>query len=422
MVEVSMQFTDLSDDELLSGLKASCIHERQLLARIVAYLGEVEERRLHLKAACPSLFDFCVRRLGMSEGEAFRRIAVARLVRRFPGLFPRIEGGEIHLSALLLLRDHLTDSNYDELVSAAKGKSKREVQELVAKIASIGELGCPQDVPSTIRKLPTPIATTTAVASSGPAMTLALGNEPSRAVAPQLEPLSEARYKLQLTASAELRQKLERAADLMRHRNPTGDLAVVVERALDELIVRLEKERLGKTTRPQKTARPAKQGHVTQAVRREVFARDGEQCTFVDEAGQRCPSRSFLELDHAHPRALGGSGEASNISVLCRGHNLMRAEQAFGRESVEHGIHMRQRKSQRVNASRPAAETKSAAPEGNGEGVVAAFELVARGLMRMGFREGDARRAMRAVRERGDRDASTLPVESLLREALAVLT
>src|SRR4029077_3311703 len=95
---------------------------------------------------------------------------------------------------------------------------------------------------------------------------------PAPSVGPaRIEPLSAARYKLQLTASAELRDKLERARDLMRHRNPTGDLAAVVEGALDALLEKLEKERLGKTSQPTRVRRPAKPGHVSRKVRREVF-------------------------------------------------------------------------------------------------------------------------------------------------------
>ncbi len=38
---------------------------------------------------------------------------------------------------------------------------------------------------------------------------------------------------MQLTASEALRDKLELARALMSHRNPSGDLAVIVERAMD---------------------------------------------------------------------------------------------------------------------------------------------------------------------------------------------
>src|SRR4029079_18519632 len=110
-----MSLTDLSDAELVSRLTAICVEGHRLLARLIVHLIEVEERRLHLSAACTSMFDFCVRRLRMSEGEAYRRINAARLVRRFPTLLGRIERGEIHLSMLVLMRPHLTEANVDEL-------------------------------------------------------------------------------------------------------------------------------------------------------------------------------------------------------------------------------------------------------------------------------------------------------------------
>jgi len=43
-------------------------------ARIIAHLVAVEERRLHLEAGNRSMFDYCCRRLGLSESEAFHRL------------------------------------------------------------------------------------------------------------------------------------------------------------------------------------------------------------------------------------------------------------------------------------------------------------------------------------------------------------
>jgi hypothetical protein len=118
-----MVLSNLSDDELMRGLRGICAEGRRLTARMIAYLVEVEERRLHLQAACSSMLDFCMRRLGMSESEAFRRLAAALLVKRFPALLGRIERGEIHLSAVVLLRNHLNETNFDELVTQAAGKT-----------------------------------------------------------------------------------------------------------------------------------------------------------------------------------------------------------------------------------------------------------------------------------------------------------
>jgi hypothetical protein len=401
-----MKLTALSDDELLASLHEIRLDARRLDVRLIVSLIEVEDRRLHLKAACSSLFEFCVRRLQMSDGAAFRRISAARLVRRFPSLLAQIESGRLHLSTLVQLRDQFTESNVDELVAAASGKTKREVEELLVRRAPR------PDVPSRIRTLPARAARTSAGATATPGTLFGL-TPPSSAARSEpparIEPLSETRYKMQLTVSAVLRDKLERAKDLMRHRNPSGDLAIVVERALDALVEKLEKERLAKTSRPRRTARghATKRSRVTAAVRREVFARDGEQCTFVDEQGRRCASRAFLALDHIESRALGGSNDAANLRVACRAHNGLHAEEVFGRKCVERGIHFRQRK----------CETASAAPDAPD----APDELHAatRGLVRLGFREHDARRAINLV---SGRHPEAPPIQEMLREALAVLT
>src|SRR5688572_15759068 len=69
----------LTDQQLLAGLQGVLRAKRRALAELVAHLSEVEERRLHLRAAHSSLFSYCVKRLGMTEDEACRRIEVARL-------------------------------------------------------------------------------------------------------------------------------------------------------------------------------------------------------------------------------------------------------------------------------------------------------------------------------------------------------
>src|SRR5258706_9752391 len=121
-------------------------------ARIIAHLAAVEERRLHPEAGSSSLFDYCTRRLGLSESEAFHRITAARLARRFPAIFGLIEQRAVHLSAVCLLRDYLTPDNHRELLEEAAGKTKVQVQELLAR-----RFPRP-DVASPIRKLPPPRA------------------------------------------------------------------------------------------------------------------------------------------------------------------------------------------------------------------------------------------------------------------------
>ena len=113
----------LSDAQLLESLGGVLGRQRRSLAELVAHLAEVEERRLHLTAACSSMFSYCVGRLAMSEDEACRRIDLARLARRFPVLFAELESGALTLSAALLLKPVLSAGNHLELIRAARGKT-----------------------------------------------------------------------------------------------------------------------------------------------------------------------------------------------------------------------------------------------------------------------------------------------------------
>jgi hypothetical protein len=70
----------------------------------------------------------------MSEDAAFRRAKAARLVRQFPELFEQIAKGELHLTGLLMLGQHLDRPERAEILERAKFRSKREIQELIARI------------------------------------------------------------------------------------------------------------------------------------------------------------------------------------------------------------------------------------------------------------------------------------------------
>jgi len=443
-----IDLTDLTDEALVARVSMLCAEGNALKARLIVHLIEVEERRLDLRAACTSMFDFCQRRLGMSEGAAYRRITAARLVKRFPALLRRIEKGELHLSTLVLLRRHLTAENVEALVTAVLGKTQRQVEELLARLAP------KPDVPSAIVELGAPSNDAGSMLFAGPDSKLASSLAPSLAPsaasglgAPRarIEPLSEARYKVQLTASADLKAKLERACELMRHRNPSGDLAVVIDAAMDLLLEKLEKERLGKVKTPKAPRQPKARSSASRPraiparVRREVFERDGEQCTFLAESGERCPSRGHLELDHVQARALGGTNVASNLRVRCRAHNRLAAEDVFGKAHVAERIDFRQRKSlalrQRtsrdVAAPPPPSPPPSTPPSALPPPLPSpspssqpphVIELAVRGLHHMGFRKTDARRAVDHVTQRRVANGDPLDVQDILRGALAALT
>ena len=172
-----------------------------------------------------------------------------------------------------------------------------------------------------------------------------------------VEPLAAARYRVQLTADAELKAKLDLARDLMRHSIPSGDLAAILREALDRLIADVMKQRFGARRKksapaasptPARTERagaespprrePASTAHIPRAVCRAVVERDGLRCSWVDARGRRCEERAWLEYDHHQPRAKGGASTVDNVRLLCRSHNRYAAELELGREHVERAI------------------------------------------------------------------------------------
>ena len=140
--------TRMSDGDLLAEVTRLAACERTATAALVALLAEVDARQLHLAEGCSSLFAYCTERLRLSEHAAYHRIEAARAVRKFPIILEHLRSGALTLTAVTLLRPHLTAANHERLLDAARGRSKREVEWLVRSLAPL------PDVPASVRKLP----------------------------------------------------------------------------------------------------------------------------------------------------------------------------------------------------------------------------------------------------------------------------
>ena len=417
--------------------------------------GRDDARGLYREQAYTSMFEYAVQALHMSEAQAYLRIQVARLGRQFPAVLESIGSGDLHLTAIKLLGPHLTLDNHVQVLERARGKSKREVEQLVAEIAP------KPDVPNRLRKLPQPrgprtfqlqppgsmqatdlmarvasnvqaddtaapsspsLAPNTAASATSasesaaahamhaesPGAASVAANRENRAFVLQPPPsqascssLSPSRYKLQLTVGQALHDKLDQLQELLRHRLRNGDLATIVELAVDELLDKTMKQRFAgsaaaekspraRTAAPdepradessaRKTAKTANAAqsrvdcavdrqkrveqssvarhrveqssaahsvdqkklgvpasrmlsrYVPRSVLREVYARDGGQCTFVSADGRRCAARGLLEIHHHDtPYARGGAATVDNLRLMCRVHNGLQAERDYSR-------------------------------------------------------------------------------------------
>jgi hypothetical protein len=383
--------TDLADETLLSNLSALVSAEWQNTAVLLAHLAEVEARKLYRAAAYSTMHEYCVGALHLSDDSAYKRLRAARAARRFPQLLDAIASGRLHLSGVTVLAPHLTDENVDALVEEATHRRKLDIEIIVARLARRA------DVPDKVRALacaPQAIAGDEGIESApGP------NREPPAEPFTRVRPLAPERFALQTTISQATREKLERAKALMSHRNPSGELGVVLDAALDALIAKLEKEKFAVTSRPRApkacpndadadARTDADPTYVPADVRRAVYERDGGQCTFTSAEGRRCTERRFLELDHTTMVCRGGQPTVDGMRLRCKPHNQLAAEQALGEDFMR-------------------ARREAAARDRD----------VTRALRGMGFKADETSRAMSNTAQ-----AAAKTFEERLRAALAELT
>ena len=310
----------LSDRELLDATTRSVDCERRSTAELLALLAELDARKLYLGEGYSSLFTYCTLALHLSEPAAYSRITAARAARRLPIILTLLAEGAVTLTTVSLLAAHLTDDNHEALLEAARHKSKRDVERLIACLY-------PQpDIPSSVRKMPVSDTPPLQPIDDAPAAVVArVAPEPARQ-RPVIAPIASERYLLKVTLSRETHDKLERARAMLRHTIPSGDPAAVVDRALTALLEQLEKRRTAATMRPRSSARTtSRTRYVPAAVRRAVWARDEGRCAFVGSHG-RCRETGGLEFHHLVPFARGGPTTAANLSLRCRAHNGHEAE------------------------------------------------------------------------------------------------
>jgi hypothetical protein len=215
----------LSDGALIAEVTRCARDERHATAELVAHLAELELRRLYLGAGQSSLFAYCRHVLGLSEDAAYNRVEAARACRLFPQILDHLVDDALTVTSVRLLGRHLTAENHRELLAAASRRSKREVEELIA-------CRFPKaDTPSSVRKLPErtlsplPMAPAFIPVAPDPRLASPEAAQPRPIVSahrPAVKPLAADRYEVRFTASAETRDKLKVAQDLLRHIIPSG--------------------------------------------------------------------------------------------------------------------------------------------------------------------------------------------------------
>src|SRR5689334_6524529 len=383
--------THLSDAALLKDLGTLVAQDRATTASLLAHIAEVDARKLYLPAGYPSMHAYCVDELRLSEDAAFKRIRAGRAARDFPALFDAVARGDLNLAAVNVLAPYLTQGNAAELIATATGKRRLEIEALLAarfprsEFLAIGEVVrlnetpvqlAPGPVGAHVQLAPGRVGAGNSLSANAPIFETAVRDAHAHAAArPRVTPVAAERYLLHVPIDRATHEKLEHAVALLSHSIPSGDVAQVLDRALDVLVAKLERRKCAKTDRPARADRPRRHSsrasnsrHVPAHIRRAVWERDRGQCTFVGDTGHRCAARTRLEFDHVVPVARGGQTSVETIRLRCRAHNQYEAERTFGAgfmRARREGARERaaEERARRERAARDSAIRESAARE-----------------------------------------------------------
>ena len=310
--------------------------ERTLLVEFLAYLAELDRRKLYLELGFSSTFAFLTDHLGFTRSAAFRRTTAARLVARFPVVAAYLGDGRVCLTTLVELRDVLEEPRLGEILDRAAGRTEEQVRELVA---ALHPRPAPMDL---LRRLPEarPAEPAPSPVSAGPALPPPAPAHP----APRVVPISQELRVLRVTVGREFVADLASVRAALSHQIPDGNLEKVLHECLRRTLRDCERRRRGAgkpsatTPEPGLVERTTDSRYIPASVRDEVWRRDEARCAFVGTDGHRCGSTHKLELHHIRPFAQGGASTVANLTLTCARHNRFLAERDYGAEYMARAV------------------------------------------------------------------------------------
>ncbi len=321
--------------------------ERSCLLVVVIHIAEIAKRGLHLDLGFMHLGAYCQQHLGLSEGEAWSLVHVAKASNAHPELLLALASGNISLAVAALLARHLTGENCDDLLERCAGKSKSWVEEL---LASMGKVQSPQR--SSLRPLfvPAPPQDTSHTNTSPFSENSEKAPFVAEAIPPIAQPVKhQLVHQLRCTITNETKANLLRLAEVLGIVDPLNKLEQLIakaseialqakdpalrahKRTLEATTPTAENEAASSTPPPSPSSAGEKRSRaIPVLLRRQVLRRAEFQCEYVGIDGRRCGQKTGLEIDHQLPFSWGGEHSLQNLEVLCYPHHKRKTEEQQG--------------------------------------------------------------------------------------------
>ena len=267
-----MNLKHLTNNILRMDSKRVARQEKGATTLLLHHIKEVDRRRLYSDWKFTSLFDWCVKDLGLCEGSAHLRITAARLLADIPEIEIKIENGALNLSNISQVNQFCRENNIKDL--EVKKDILNQIENLTKK--------------ETDQKL----------------FSLTGIQKPGRETKKRI---SDKKSKVTYILSDDTLDALEEFKKLIGIQMSSDELMKLMIGALKE---KVEKNKFKQITTPKQTKGTKVSGRMISAeVKRKVYLRD-KKCV-------NCGSQHRLNFDHLKPYALGGTNTIENIRLLC---------------------------------------------------------------------------------------------------------
>jgi hypothetical protein len=335
-----MNPTQLKDNELNSKIKNLVNDERKLTQMILEHIAEIDRRKMYLKMAHPSLFDYLTKELNYSAGAAQRRIDAARMFQKVPEVAQKIENGRLNLAQI---------SKVQQMCRQIKKESGKAVPTHIQKnvLSKIENLNSAQTDLLLAQEFQLEIkaqAKTHIQRDESTRIEVTFSKEEMAIITSVQALLSHktggglretfvqlAKDILKKNSSSNIPNQIKSQSNLEIENNVIGkhkaktqeSTATVALTVIEESQPALTVENSLKPSYPIKTI----QKSVTPRLRKEILNRD-QFCQFTNpNTGKVCGARHYLEVDHIVPQFVGGDNTPENLRALCKNHNIYRFEQ-----------------------------------------------------------------------------------------------
>jgi len=269
---------NMTDQELHLKMGKLASQEREILSEVVTCVYEMERKKCYARLGFSSMFAYLTEVHHYSNGSAQRRIDAARMM-AFDSLVVQqgLRTGELTLKHISTVAVAVRERKRSKGIETPP----KQIMELLEIVQKCNE------------------AKTEGLVAQ--ALDLKVRTDEKRRVQ------GDQSLRVEFTLSPEEVELIQKAKEAFSHVHP--DLGI------KDLLLALAK----KATSTVETKSPK--------VRRHILNRD-QYCQWPNPiTGKVCGSRHQLQIDHIHPRWLGGQDDPANLQVLCRTHNLEKYKQ-----------------------------------------------------------------------------------------------